>query len=198
MFIGESLNTIGLTDQASEQFQKILKRMEADPEFAKRAKKGHESAAHRAIEGPPQTRKVRRSPQTGGPVNRGEPQRVGAADGEGTHSRSLAEKDPAKFDAAVGHWTMLRNRLQGMRKKPDEYYEVMYNVAKCLVREAEKSQDKAKIVDCAKKAEQVLKSPMILSPKLNGPDTVAKYKVLMNKAIVLQGRSPDAKGEKKP
>ena len=85
-----------------------------------------------------------------------------------------------------------------MRKKPDEYYEVMYNVAKCLVREAEKSKDKAKTVDCAKKAEQVLKSPMILSPKLNGPDTVAKYKSLLNKAIVLQGRSPDAKGEKKP
>ena len=30
-----------------------------------------------------------------------------------------------------------------MRKKPGEYYEVMYNVAKCLVREAEKSTDKA-------------------------------------------------------
>ena len=34
IFIGETLNAIGLTDQASEQFQAILKRMETDPEFA--------------------------------------------------------------------------------------------------------------------------------------------------------------------
>ena len=66
------------------------------------------------------------------------------------------------------------------------------------MREAEKSKDKAVAVDRAKKAEQVLKSPLILSPKLNGPDTVARYKVLLNKAIALQGRSPDEKDEKKP
>ena len=79
------------------------------------------------------------------------------------------------------------------KKRPDEYYEVMYNVAKCLVREAEKSTDKAKTAKCAKEAEQVLKSPLILNPKLNGPDTVAKYKMLVNKAIQLQKRSPDVK-----
>jgi hypothetical protein len=109
-----------------------------------------------------------------------------------------AEKDPAKFNLAVGHWAMLRNRLQGIRKKPDEYYEVLYNVAKCLVREAEKTNDKAKAADCARKAEQVLKSPMILTPKLNGPDTVAKYKALLNKALALQGRAPVQKGVKQP
>jgi len=84
-----------------------------------------------------------------------------------------------------------------MRRRPDEYYEVMYNVAKCLVREAEKSQDKATTFDRAKKAEQVLKAALILNPKLNGPDTVAKYKVLLAKAITMQGRSPDAKAQQK-
>ena len=108
-----------------------------------------------------------------------------------------AEKDPAKFDRAVGHWAMLRTRLQPMKKKPPEYYEVMYNVAKCLVREAEKSNDKAVALDRAKKAEQVLKAALILSPKLNGPDTVARYKVLLDKAITLQGRSPGPKVESK-
>ncbi len=104
-----------------------------------------------------------------------------------------AEKDPTKFDQAVGHWATLRTRLQPMKKKPGEYYEVMYNVAKCLVREAEKSADKAVALDRAKKAEQVLKAALVLSPKLNGPDTVAKYKVLLDKAITMQGRSPSPK-----
>ena len=109
-----------------------------------------------------------------------------------------AEKDPTKFDAAVTHWATLRNRLQPMRQKPAEYYEVMYNVAKCLVRESEKSNDKAIKIDRANKAEKVLKSALTLSPKLNGPDTVARYKVLLNKAITLQGRSPEPpKVEKK-
>jgi hypothetical protein len=108
-----------------------------------------------------------------------------------------AEKDPAKFDQAVGHWVMLRTRLQPMRKKPAEYYEVMYNVAKCLVREAERSTDKAVVLDCAKKAEQVLKAALVLSPKLNGPDMVAKYRVLLDKAITMQGRSPEQKSEQK-
>ncbi len=45
-------------------------------------------------------------------------------------------------------------------------------------------------MDKAKKAEQVLKAALVLSPKLNGPDTVARYKVLLNKAITMQGRTP--------
>ena len=89
---------------------------------------------------------------------------------------------------------MLRIRLQAMRKKPDEYYDVMYNVAKCLVREAEKSKDKAVTLDRAKKAEQVLKAALILSPKLNGPDTVAKYKVLLEQGDRLAGENAGPEG----
>jgi hypothetical protein len=109
-----------------------------------------------------------------------------------------AEKEPARFDESVSHWVMLRSKLQALRPKPPEYYEVMYRVAACLVREAEKSQDKATILDRSRKAEQVLKAALVLSPKLNGPDTVARYRVLLDKAIVLQGRQPELKDEKKP
>jgi hypothetical protein len=108
----------------------------------------------------------------------------------------LAEKDPAKWAEVVTHWTSLRNRMQGMVHKPNEYYDVMYNVAGGLVRQAEASQDKALAVELARMAEQVLKSPMILTPKLNGPDTVMKYKALVHRAMELQGRSPEKKGTK--
>ena len=46
-------------------------------------------------------------------------------------------------------------------------------------------------LDQALTAEKVLKSTMFLNSKLDGPDTVAKYKVLLNRAITLQGRSPE-------
>ena len=109
-----------------------------------------------------------------------------------------AEKEPARFDQSVSHWVMLRTRLQSLRPKPPEYYEVMYHVAACLVREAEKSKDKATTSDRARTAEQVLKAALVLSPKLNGPDTVARYQVLLDKAIVLQGRPPERKDGKEP
>ena len=108
----------------------------------------------------------------------------------------LAEKEPARYDASVSHWVMLRTKLQTLRPKPPEYYDVMYRVAACLVREAEKSNDKAVVLDKARTAEQVLKAALVLSPKLNGPDTVARYRVLLDRAIVLQGRQPERKEEK--
>ena len=74
----------------------------------------------------------------------------------------------------------------------------MYNVAACLLREAENAKDKAAAMDLANNAEKVLKSALILSPKLNGPDTVARYEVLRDKAIALQGRPPERKNGKKP
>ena len=168
-----------MTTEASGQFQKIIHRAETDPEFAKTAEKA---------------------------VTRVRAELVGLLRKEGKfeealkqvdlllkdHSNSLellmekgmilqewSEKEPAHFSEAVAYWVALRTRLQALRKKPPEYYEVMYNVAACLIREAENATDKAVAMDRAKKAEQVLKSALILSPKLNGPDTVARYKALL-------------------
>ena len=66
-----------------------------------------------------------------------------------------------------------------MRKKPPEYFEVMYNAAYCLLQEAKEKGDRKKAGDAAK----MLNSSLIISPKLNGPDMVAKYKVLLAEAI---------------
>jgi tetratricopeptide (TPR) repeat protein len=197
MFIGETLNTVGMTDQASEQFQKILKRTETDPEFAKRAKKAMSLLRTELLKVLRKQEKYGEALKQVDQLIQENPNALEPLMEKGRILEAWAEKDSTKFSDAVTHWAMLRNRLQGLRKKPNEYYEVMYNVANCLIREAEKSTDKAKKVDGAKKAEQVLKSPMILTPKLNGPDTVARYKVLLNKAVTLQGRSPQ-KVEKKP
>jgi tetratricopeptide (TPR) repeat protein len=201
MFIGETLNAIDKTEQASDEFRKILKRTETDPEFAKRSQKAMTLIRTELLKSLRKEGKFTEALQQVEKLISEHRNALEPLMEKGRILEAIAEKNPAKFQAAIDHWTMLRNRLQGMKKKPNEYYEVMYNCASCLVREAELSKDKTKKMDSAKKAEQVLKSPLILSPKLNGPDTVAKYKALMNKAIQMQGRTPekaDAKAEKKP
>jgi tetratricopeptide (TPR) repeat protein len=200
VFIGETLHAIGMTNEATAELQKILKRTETDPVFAKNAEKANSRIRSDLLMTLRQEGKYDDAMKQVEHLIKANPNALALLMEKGRILEAWAEKDPSKFDEAVKHWADVRNRLQGMpaKRRPEEYYEVMYNVAKCLVREAEKSQDKAKVFDCAKKAEQVLKSPMILNPKLNGPDTVAKYKVLLNKAIALQERSPDRKAEKKP
>ena len=191
MFIGQAMNTVGMTAEASRQFQKVLGRMETDPEFAKQAERAMSLIRTELLKVLRKQGIYEEALKQVNQLIKENPRALEPLMEKGRILEAWAEKDPTKFDEAVGHWTMLRSRLQGMRKKPDEYYDVMYNVAKCLVREAEKCNDKAIILDRAKKAEQVLKSALILSPKLNGPDTVARYKVLVEKAITMQGRSPD-------
>ena len=63
---------------------------------------------------------------------------------------------------------------------------MLYNAAACLVQQARRTNNKEK----ALLAEQMLKSTLILNPKLNGPDTVAKYNAMLNQAIALRGATP--------
>jgi hypothetical protein len=69
-----------------------------------------------------------------------------------------------------------------MQRKPPEYNEVIYNAAFCLMRQATITKDRTK----ARQAEQLLKATMVLNPKLNGPDMVARYKVLLDRATSFQ------------
>jgi hypothetical protein len=62
---------------------------------------------------------------------------------------------------------------------------VLYNAAFCLVRQARFSDGKAK----AAQAEQILKSTLTLTPKLNGPNMVAKYEALLKQSDSLRGES---------
>jgi tetratricopeptide (TPR) repeat protein len=95
-----------------------------------------------------------------------------------------ADIEPQRFNDAVAHWTTLRTRLAHIGRKPPEYYEVVYNAANCLFTESLKSNDPEK----ALQAEQLLNATLVLSPRLNGPETVARYKELLQKARQLQGR----------
>ncbi len=198
MFIGETLNTIGMTNEASEQFQRIIKRTEEDPQFAKEAAKAMSRIRAELLKVLRDQGKYEDAIKQVNKLIETNPNALALLMEKGRILEAWAEKNPAKFEDAVKHWADLRNRLQPMKKKPPEYFEVMYNVAKCLMREAEKSKDKTVIMDRANTAEKVLKSPLITLRKSMGPDMVAKYTALLNKAIIMQGRKPtDTTTEKK-
>ncbi len=99
--------------------------------------------------------------------------------------QSWAEKEPRHYEEAVSQWVRVRNWLQPMRKKPPEYYEVIYNAAFCLFMQAQRSGQKAdeKYTDAYK----LLKSASVLNPSLSGPDMVAKYKALFEKLDAAMG-----------
>jgi len=83
-------------------------------------------------------------------------------------------KDNSKYDACIAQWTRIRVLLQRMPERPPEYYDAIYNAAFCLLEQSDKRK--------ALQAEQLLKNPLTLSPDLNGPDTVAKFKALLKRA----------------
>jgi tetratricopeptide (TPR) repeat protein len=96
--------------------------------------------------------------------------------------QSLAERDPRRYDECVDYWTKLRLRLGQSKTRGAEYYEVLYNAATCLVRQARQSNQKVK----AQQAEQMLKVTLLQAPKLNGPEMVAKYEALLGQAAALK------------
>ena len=106
-------------------------------------------------------------------------------------------QNPKDFAEASAGWSNLRQRLEGIKPRPTEYYEVLYNAANCLVVEAEKSKskDKEAAAATALKAEKVLNAALFNNRNLSGPDMVAQYNALIKKAAALQGRNTN---EKKP
>lgn len=190
VFVGDALAALDMTTEAGSQYQKILHRAETDADFAKTAEKAMPRVrAHLAgllrAQG-----KYEDALKQVNLLLKDYPNQLELLMEKGLILQEWSERDPSHFPEAVAHWVTLRGRLQATPgKKPPEYYDVMYNVAACLMREAETSKDKAMKTDRAKQAEQVLKSALILSPKLNGPDTVARYKALLAKAVALQGRT---------
>jgi outer membrane protein assembly factor BamD (BamD/ComL family) len=182
VFIGDSLADMGLKDEARQQYQLILEKLEKDPALAKVNAKavtrvraqlvgllqadGDFEAALKQVD-----RLMADNPRSL------EPQMT-----RGRILQSWAESEPSHYDEAVSQWTRLRTILAGMKRKPPEYYETVYNAAFCLA--SQPDADKTRLTQ----AEQLLKSTLILSPELSGPEMVAKYNALLARCAKLQGR----------
>ena len=196
VYLADISAAIGLGDAAREQYLKIAARAEQDPQFAKTAQQALLRVRAQLVgllskEGKYEEALKQVKQLVAAAPNALEPQMQQAR-----ILQAWCQRDPSHYQEAVAQWTKIHDLLLPSPKKPPEYHEATYQLAVCLCAQAEKIRDKAAAAEKAKRAEQLLKSTMVLSPNLSGPDMVAKYKALLPKARALQAR-PTA-GEKKP
>lgn len=104
----------------------------------------------------------------------------------------LAAKDAKLYEDCVAHWTSMRIRLAATKPSPPEYYEALANAAQCLIKQSVATKDTEK----ALQAERMLKSTMVLQPKLNGADTVAKFNAIVAEAAKARGAAPKPENKK--
>ena len=197
VFVADTLAYAGLTDKARDEYREIVERAEKDKQFAQAAssaltrvrvqlvglltKEGKYEEAHKQV-----SALVAANPKALEPLME-----------QGRILQAWAEKEPVHFKEAVAHWAKLRDMLKNAKAKDGkskipEYFEVVYYLAQCLYQEGNEAKDKNTQQEKAKLAEQLLKSTLVLSPSLSGPDMVAQYNALAQKAAVLQGRTPAA------
>ena len=89
VFIGETLGALGMTTEASGQFQKIIQRAETDPAFAKTAETGHDPRPGGIGRVAAQGRPFRGGTQAGRSLAEKPSQLAGIADGEGENPARL-------------------------------------------------------------------------------------------------------------
>lgn len=172
VFLAESSQEIGLTEKARDQFQAIIDRAAADPAFAKVAAKAMIRVRSQLIGLLRAEKNYDESLKQVEALLKEQPNALEPLIEKGNILQALAESDPKRYDEAVKWWTNIRLKLSGAQgKKPPAYYEVVYNCAFCLAaqKQAEKSSQAA----------QLLNATLALSPQLDGPDRVEKYKALL-------------------
>lgn len=177
--LGDLCAALGNNEQALAQYQRILERVQKDPESAQKAGRvivrvrsqlvgllrtqgKFEEAARQCDE------LIAKNPRAL------EPRMV-----RGYIFEDWAKQNPEKYDAAVAQWTEVRLLLSRVQPKPSEYFEVVYRVASCLYAQGQKTKQPARL----QQAEQVLKSTLVLSPKLSGPDQVTQYRDLLKQIV---------------
>jgi hypothetical protein len=187
IYLADTSAELGDTDAARKLYQEILAHSDGDAAFAK------EHAAALARIRSQLVGLIRRKAKTPEEFQEGlkqvdeliaaYPNALAPRMERGRLLQAWAQFDAAKLGDAVAHWTQLRTRLARARRKPPEFYEVVYNAAQCLATDALKTGNREK----ALQAEQLLNATLVLSPNLSGPEMVAQYQELLREARQLQG-----------
>ena len=180
IFIGDLAMQTGQSELAGTVFNHILEKADQDPAFAKQYAAGLIRVRSQLIELLREKKEYAEGVRQADTLIEQVPKALEPLMAKGRLLQAWAEEDPSKFADAVAHWSSLRQKLESIPagKRPAEYYEVNYNVALCLYLDGQKTGDKSKALD----AQKVLNALLITKPKLDGPDTVARYKDLLKRA----------------
>jgi tetratricopeptide (TPR) repeat protein len=175
--LGDLCSVAGSNEQALAQYQRILDRVQQDPEAAQKA--GRAIIRVRAqLVGLLRTQgKFEEAAKQCDELIAKNPRALEPRMVKGFILEDWAKQNPEKFVDAVAQWTEVRMMLGRMAQKPPEYYDVIYHTASCLFELYQKTKDAARL----QQAEQVLKSTLVLSPNLNGQERVEQYRELLKR-----------------
>jgi hypothetical protein len=171
--------TLEMDPEAKTLYEGFLERLEKDPDFARTGVKAKTRVLSQLIGLLRKEGNFQEADRQVKELVRTNPRALEPRMEQGRILQAWAEQDPTKYAEAANKWTILRNVLQSMTKKLPEFYEVTYNLALCLAAQGMNEKDPEQAKAKLKESEQVLKSTLVLSPQLNGPDMVGKYNALL-------------------
>lgn len=179
----------GLPDVARETYLKVADRAEKDPAYAKSGAKALMRVRAQLVDLLTKTGDYEQAYKQISQIVAANPRALDLLMTQGRILQSWSQIDHSHYQQAVDHWARLRNTLQGMAKKPPEYFEATYNLAASLYGQAAEAKDKTQAAEKAKQAEQLLKSTLVISPNLSGSEMVEQYNALLKKTTALYQRS---------
>lgn len=187
--LGDLCSVAGSNDQALAQYQRILERVEKEPESAQKA--GRAIIRVRAqLVGLLRTQgKFEEAAKQCDELIAKNPRALEPRMVKGYVLEDWAKQNPEKYVDAVAQWTEVRLMLGRLAQKPPEYYDVIYHAASCLFEQGQKTKDPTRL----QQAEQVLKSTLVLSPNLNGQERVEQYRELLKR--IAAAREAAGKGK---
>lgn len=189
VYYADTCLAAGLPDVARTVYLRVAGQAEKDPAYAKSAGKALAWVRAQLVDLLAKTGDYEEAYKQVSQLAAANPRALDLLMKQGRILQSWAERDPSHYKEAVAHWAKLRNMLQGTVKKPPEYFEATYNLAAALYGQAAKTDDKTQVAEKLKQAEQLLKSTLVLSPNLSGPDMVDQYDTLLKKVSAFRQRS---------
>lgn len=177
MYLGDLSMTLGLEEQAVAQYQKIVKKAESDPEFAKTAERAMIRVRSQLVAVLRTQGQFQEALKQSEELIAKNPKALEPKMAKAQILEEWAKKEPDKYEAAAAQWTEVRVLLGRLAQKPPEYYQSVYHAANCLFQQWETKKKIRSLVQ----AEQVLKSVVVLESKAIDPDLFAQYKQLLKR-----------------
>ncbi len=183
IFIGDACVDLGKSQKAREIYAGLLESIDKDPEAKKKAGAAVTRIRSRQVGLLRADGKLDDAYKQVEALLKAHPNAKEPMLEKGYILEAIAERNPKRSDDCVAHWTDVRLRLGKTKPVPPEYFEVLYNCARVLVRQSRALKDKEKALT----AEKMLKATLVYTPRLSGEDMVAKYNTLLKAAILLRG-----------
>jgi hypothetical protein len=193
IYLGDTATAIGKNGVSRELYQRVIAAIEKDPTAKETAAASLARVRSRLVGLLRSEGQLDEALKQADELAKAHPNALEPMLEKGRILQTVAEKSPERWEECVSHWTSVRLLLGKVQPRPPEYYEAIYNAAYALLQQAKAIGSKEK----ATQATQMVKSTLVLSPSLSGPDMVVKYETLSKSAGQLLEQLAKAKPKPK-